>query len=123
MPKPTPYARHPAPRTWADVGDARLAGEQRATFAKQLALFCDFEAKRRFETTVDFLRFGRVALVYMALDESQAGVWSQGGKTWVPVDPSLQSSIRAGLKIARKQTAPDLIELPLPAATPARGNS
>lgn len=75
------------------------------------------------ETTVDFLRFGRVALVYMALDESRAGVWSQADRTWVPVDPSLQSSIRAGLKIARKQTAPDLIELPLPAATPARGNS
>jgi hypothetical protein len=75
------------------------------------------------ETTVDFLRFGRVALVYMALDESSAGVWSQADRTWVPVDSSLQSSIRAGLKIARKQTAPDLIELPLPAATSARGNS
>jgi hypothetical protein len=75
------------------------------------------------ETTVDFLRFGRVALVYMALDESQAGVWSQEERTWVPVDPSLMSSIRAGLKIARKQTAPDLIELPLPAAVAAKGNS
>ena len=75
------------------------------------------------ETTVDFLRFGRVALVYMALDESGAGVWSQNAKGWVPVDDSLRSSIRAGLRIARKQSAPDLITLPLPAAAPARRES
>jgi hypothetical protein len=73
------------------------------------------------EATVDFLRFGRVALVYLALDESSAGVWSQEEGRWVPVDSSLKSSIRAGLKIARKQSAPDLIKLPLPAAKDAGG--
>jgi len=74
------------------------------------------------ETTVDFLRFGRVALVYMALDESAAGVWSQSERAWVPADDNLMSSIRAGLRIARKQSAPDLITLPLPAAVSARGD-
>ena len=51
------------------------------------------------ETTVDFLRFGRVALVYMSIDEKDAGVWDQHERSWVPLDPSLKSSIRAGLKI------------------------
>lgn len=74
------------------------------------------------ETTVDFLRFGRVVLVYMALDESGAGVWSQADRAWVPVDDSYKSSIRSGLRIARKQTAPDLISLPVPAAVAARGD-
>jgi hypothetical protein len=75
------------------------------------------------EETVDFLRFGRIALVYLSLDESEAGVWSQDKGGWVPLDDSLKSSIRAGLRIARKQTAPDLIKVPLPAATEAPGRS
>ena len=72
------------------------------------------------EATVDFLRFGRVVLAYLALDESAAGVWSQEERAFVPVDDSMKPSIRAGLRVARKQTAPDLINLPLPAAK-ARG--
>jgi len=79
------------------------------------------------ELTVDFLRFGRIALVYQTLDESEAGVWSQpegdqaGG--WEPLDSSYRSAIRQGLRIARKQAAPDLIRLPLPAASDAGGRS
>ncbi len=68
------------------------------------------------EVTVDFLRFGRIALVYQALDESESGVWNQKTRAWEPLDSSYRSSIRQGLRIARKQAAPDLIRLPLPAA-------
>jgi hypothetical protein len=75
------------------------------------------------ETRVDFLRFGRIALVYQSLDETQAGVWDQESRSWKPLDRSHRSAIRAGLRIARKQTAPDLITLPLPAAVAARGSS
>jgi hypothetical protein len=73
------------------------------------------------ETTVDFLRFGRIALVYQSLDESQAGRWDQATRSWVPLDSSHRSSLRAGLRIARKQAAPDLIRLPLAAPVDARG--
>jgi len=72
------------------------------------------------ETTVDLLRFGRIALVYQALDESVAGVWNQETRSWQPLDSSYRSAIRNGLRIARKQAAPDLIRLPLPAADEAR---
>ena len=68
------------------------------------------------EITVDFLRFGRIALVYQSLDESQSGVWNQETKTWDALDDDYRSAIRQGLRIARKQAAPDLIRLPLPAA-------
>jgi hypothetical protein len=67
------------------------------------------------EITVDFLRFGRIALVYQSLDEEQAGVWDMQAKNWKPLDSSFRSPIREGLRIARKQTAPDMIKLPLPA--------
>lgn len=73
------------------------------------------------EISVDFLRFGRIALVYQTLDESGAGVWDQEAGAWEPLDSSYRSAIRQGLRIARKQAAPDLIRLPLPAATNAGG--
>jgi hypothetical protein len=66
------------------------------------------------EISVDFLRFGRIALVYQTLDESESGVWNQQTRSWQPLDSSYRSSIRQGLRIARKQAAPDLISLPLP---------
>jgi hypothetical protein len=73
------------------------------------------------ETTVDFLRFGRIALVYQSLDESLSGRWDQESRSWVALDSSYRSALRQGLRIARKQAAPDLINLPLPAPTDERG--
>ncbi|MGI9590814.1 MAG: DUF3450 domain-containing protein [Myxococcota bacterium] len=75
------------------------------------------------EATVDFLRYGRIALVFQALDESEAGVWNQETRSWDPLDSSYRSGIRHGLRIARKQAAPDLIRLPLPAASDAQESS
>jgi hypothetical protein len=75
------------------------------------------------ETIVDFLRFGRIALVYQSLDQADSGVWNQETRSWDSLDSSYRSPIRQGLRIARKQAAPDLIRLPLPAATDARGSS
>ncbi|MBW2274290.1 MAG: DUF3450 domain-containing protein [Deltaproteobacteria bacterium] len=75
------------------------------------------------ELTVDFLRFGRVALVYQTIDESEAGVWDQEAGGWRPLDSGYRTAIRQGLRIARKQAAPDMIRLPLPAAQPAGGAS
>jgi hypothetical protein len=66
------------------------------------------------EVVVDFLRVGRIALVYQTLDESEAGVWNQELRRWEPLEARYRSAIRDGLRIARKQTAPDLIRLPLP---------
>ncbi len=75
------------------------------------------------ETTVDFLRFGRIALVYQSLDENQTGVWNQQTRSWDELDSSYRSAIRAGLRIARKQSAPDLVTLPLPAPRDALESS
>lgn len=74
------------------------------------------------ETTVDFLRFGRIALVYQSLDQTQSGAWNQSSRSWMPLDSTYRTSIRNGLRIARKQSAPDLIRLPMPAGNRARGS-
>lgn len=68
------------------------------------------------DVTVDFLRFGRIALVYQTLDSSESGVWNPETRSWEILDDDYRTPIRQGLRIARKQSAPDLIRLPLPAA-------
>jgi hypothetical protein len=73
------------------------------------------------EITVDFLRFGRIALVYQSLDESMTGTWNKQERKWESLDSSYRSAIRQGMRIARKQAAPDLIRLPLSAATRGEG--
>ena len=70
--------------------------------------------------TVDFLRIGRVALFYQTLDGKELGRWDQGSGTWVALDASYRSALNQGLRIARKQAAPDLLVLPVKA--PVRGN-
>ena len=73
------------------------------------------------ELTVDFLRVGRIALLYQTLDEAEAAVWNQEKRIWEPLDRSYRSDIRQGLRIARKQAAPDLLRLPLPKPKTADG--
>lgn len=66
------------------------------------------------EVTVDFLRIGRIALVYQTLDEREAGVWSQNERAWFPLDGQHLPAIRQGLRVARKLEAPDMLRMPLP---------
>jgi hypothetical protein len=66
------------------------------------------------ERTVDFLRVGRIALVYLTLDDTEAGAWDQRAKQWVELDASYRNAISQGLRVARKQAAPELIRVPLP---------
>lgn len=73
------------------------------------------------EVKVDFLRFGRIALVYQSLDGREAGVWNKHTQSWDKLDPSYRTAIREGLRIARKQSAPDLIRLPLPVPAGGKG--
>jgi hypothetical protein len=70
--------------------------------------------------TVDFLRVGRVALLYETLDGKEVGAWSQADRAWQKLDGQYRPAIRQGLRIARKQAAPDLLRLPIPAAEDAR---
>jgi len=65
--------------------------------------------------TLDFLRVGRVALLYQTLDGAEVGAWDATQKKWVQLPDSYRDSIRKGVRIARKQLAPDLIRLPVPA--------
>ncbi|MBE0469883.1 MAG: DUF3450 domain-containing protein [Methyloprofundus sp.] len=70
-------------------------------------------------SSVDFLRLGRIALYYQRLDGSETGFWNQAEKRWQPLANEYRNPIRQGLRIARKEAAPDLLTLPVAAATEA----
>ena len=67
------------------------------------------------ERPVDFLRLGRVALFYQSLDGGESGIWNQANKTWEELPDKYSKAVRDGLRIARKEAAPDLLTLPIPA--------
>lgn len=71
------------------------------------------------EKTVEFLRTGRVSLMYRTLDGSETGYWDADSKAWVS-DNSYQKGVAAGLKIAKKQAAPDLLSVPVSAPKEAK---
>lgn len=69
---------------------------------------------------VDLLRVGRILLAYQTPDLSETGFWDKTTGSWQALDSSYRRAITDGLRIARKQAAPSLLELPLPAAEAAR---
>jgi uncharacterized membrane-anchored protein YhcB (DUF1043 family) len=62
----------------------------------------------------DFVRVGRVTLLYRTTDGNEAGYWDQQQKTWVAA-PEYKRSIELALRIAKQTVAPDLITVPVPA--------
>jgi hypothetical protein len=66
------------------------------------------------DKTVEFVRLGRVSLMYQTPDGSETGYWNQAERKWV-VDDHYKSSVQKAIKVAKKMGAPDLLEVPVPA--------
>jgi hypothetical protein len=65
--------------------------------------------------TVDFLRFGRVGLYYSTLDGEEVGLWNPETRQWMRLGNEYRTAVRDGLRIARRQAAPNLLTLPIQA--------
>ena len=66
---------------------------------------------------VNFLRIGRVALLYQSDGGEITGAWDVASGQWQELPPErYKQDVSKGLKIARKQVAPDLIVMPIQAA-------
>jgi hypothetical protein len=70
------------------------------------------------DKTVEVLRIGRVALLYQSLDGKETAYWDADKKAW-QTDNAYRDAVRRGLKVAKKQGAPDLLLVPVHAATTA----
>ena len=71
------------------------------------------------ERRVDFLRVGRVLFAYQTPDRAETGFWNKNTRAW-EVANEHRGDVIEGLRIARKQAAPNLLRLPLPAPEPGR---
>ncbi len=67
------------------------------------------------EKTVDFLRVGRVGLIYRSLDGREMGLWVQPSRSWQSLTKDSQHSLAQGFRMAKKQLTPDLLKLLVPA--------
>ncbi len=73
-----------------------------------------YRAENSQQQMVDYLRVGRVALYYLSLDGTNAHAWNTIENKWQPIDSDFDRSILNGIRIARKQAAPSLLNLQLP---------
>jgi hypothetical protein len=64
---------------------------------------------------VNFLRVGRILLAYQTPDRQETGFWNKNTRRWEVLGDEYRKPITAGLRIASKQAAPDLLMLPVPA--------
>jgi hypothetical protein len=69
---------------------------------------------------VDFLRVGRVALAYQSVGGQYTGAWDPEAGQFVELPPEkFKTQIAQGIRVARKQIAPDLLIVPV--AAPSEG--
>ena len=65
---------------------------------------------------VDFLRIGRVSLVYQTTDGEESGVWNPETKSWDSLPSGdYAAAIRKGVRIAKKQATIELLNMPVAA--------
>ncbi|MBW1882291.1 MAG: DUF3450 domain-containing protein [Deltaproteobacteria bacterium] len=72
------------------------------------------------EVPVDYLRVGRIGLMYQTRDGAEVGVWNKAEKAFEPV-AGYENWMSDALRVAKKQAAPQLIRIPLP--QPEKGGS
>lgn len=72
-----------------------------------------YEAPLGDKQSVDYLRIGRTALYYVTHDEKQLGIYNPNTQKFEPLEGRYLREIKKGLKIARKQLAPELLRLPV----------
>ncbi|MEM0929853.1 MAG: DUF3450 domain-containing protein [Pseudomonadota bacterium] len=68
------------------------------------------------ELTVEFLRLGRLALIYKSADDSLLRIYDAETRGYVDLDKGRYlAGVRTGLRMAKEQTPPGLLEIPVTA--------
>ncbi len=69
--------------------------------------------------TVQFVRLGRISLMYRTLDGITTGYWDADAKAWKE-DSSYAEAIEQALRVAEGRGAPELLTVPVPAPQEVR---
>ena len=78
--------------------------------------YLEWQKQKDAEREVDFLRVGRIALVYQTTDGAVSGAWDNAARSWVDLPSGdYNSAIRKGIRIAKKQATIELLNMPVAA--------
>lgn len=67
------------------------------------------------EREVNFLRVGRLALMYQTLDRSETGYWDNENQQWARLGDEYRTPVNDGIRMAQRLAAPDLLAIPITA--------
>ena len=92
-----------------------------AEFGRTLEAYRGTLADGERHRTVEFLRVGRLALIYRTLDGREMGRWNHDEQRWESLPRRYRGAVDQGLRMARRQAPPDLLVLPVPAPVNVAG--
>jgi hypothetical protein len=104
----------------SDVADAERyrrileAYQVENDFGRTIESYAGTVQKDGADVPVDFLRVGRIGLLYQTRDKAEVGAWNHQEGVFEVLDSSYFNWVSDGLRVAKKQTAPQLIRIPLP---------
>jgi predicted RNase H-like nuclease (RuvC/YqgF family) len=82
-------------------------------YGRSVAAYLGALATAEGERAVEFLRVGRVVFIYRTLDGSDSGIWDPQTASWTRLPEDYQLALNKAFRVARKQAAPDLLQLPV----------
>lgn len=62
---------------------------------------------------VDFLRVGRVALLFQSSDQTRTGVWDKNAKQWVELGNEYRRPVANGIRMAQQLATQEILRLPI----------
>lgn len=65
------------------------------------------------ERDVDFLRVGRVALLYQTSDQTSTGVWDKNARQFVELGNAYRRPVAQGIRMAQQLATIEILELPI----------
>jgi hypothetical protein len=65
------------------------------------------------ERDVDFLRVGRVALLYQTSDQTSTGAWDKNAKQFVELGNTYRRPVAEGIRMAQQLATTEILELPI----------
>jgi hypothetical protein len=104
----------------SDVADAERyrrileAYQVENDFGRTIEAYAGTVQKDGADVPVDFLRIGRIGLLYQTRDGAEVGAWNHKEGVFETLDSSYFNWVAEGLRVAKKQSAPQLIRIPLP---------
>ena len=91
------------------------AYQREIEYGNTMENYQDFQNIEGKKVHVDYLRIGRLILIYQTLDGDKQAYWDQKQKDWVKLPSRYSKAVEEGLKVAKKQINSTLLTLPVPA--------